>query len=709
MSAASTEHHRADAALIRDAHRWRTRVASNLVLRNASLSAADLNRALQRIVGRLVFWRICRERGCVKMNGDCGADVRSAAHPLMLDESIADGILGGGFSSASPNEIAGAGAGILGKIYEESMGVRTTAEKKSGGAFYTPKFIVDGIVGSTLGKVLEDKTIRQAWEIKCVDPACGSGAFLMGAYQFLLDWYLDRLIQDGVEHYSAGESAALCRSENGAWRLTMRARKRILTDHIYGVDIDAQAVETTKLSLLLTLLEEARGQSQDTVEWPDLSANIQCGNALIGPDIYDRHRTRMDAPARLRINAFDWNAEFGSIMTGGGFDVVLGNPPWISLSGKFGNGSCGRVEIDYLKAKYNGNRTMPNMYEYFIAQSLNLLKAGGRLGFIVPDRLGFNAQFIALRQRLLSKTTLCELIYKIPFRSVSADTLVLVLLNRTPPDDWHVRISEHGKAVSSRLQRALLDTSGKTLDYFENPAIMALAARLAEHPRVLPLGDVFETTSGFGGQSALIRDRRQTEAEIPCLKGESIGRYEIKKQYWFDFRRENITGRTTDAAKLGARPKILLRKTGDTIVATYDASGIFPEQSLYFLFSGKSRMDGKYVLGLLNSTLMLTFYQAKLLTNKNSMAHVKKVDLDRIPIRAIDFNDPAERLLHDKMTELVERMLLLGASSGEATSPHERARIQREFAATDAAIDSVVYELYGLTCDEIELVKATRK
>src|SRR5690606_5422335 len=123
--------------------------------------------------------------------------------------------------------------------------------------------------------------------------ACGSGSFLLGAYQFLLDWYRDRYVEDGPKKHATGKQPRLYHHPSGEWRLTTSERKRILLSHIYGVDIDAQAVEVTKLSLLLKMLE---GESKEVIDaqlqlvseraLPDLDENIKCGNSLIGPDFY---------------------------------------------------------------------------------------------------------------------------------------------------------------------------------------------------------------------------------------------------------------------------------------------------------------------------------------------------------------------------------------------------------------------------------------
>jgi hypothetical protein len=566
---------------------------------------------------------------------------------------------------------------------------------------------------------LENKTPKQAAKLRVLDPACGSGSFLIAAYQYLLNWHRDWYVADDPKKWATGRNPALYRGMGGEWKLTTGERRRILLQNIFGVDIDAQAVEVTKLSLLLKVLE---GESEQTLATqlrfyheralPDLGRNIKCGNSLIGPDFYDQTELRFpDEEQRYRINVFDWDGKdgFPEITKAGGFDAVIGNPPWVSLTGRFRNEIYSEEEIRYLISRFEGNTYMPNMYEYFVAQGINLVSDDGWFSFIVPDRLGYNAQFTRLRRRILDETRIESLIYKAPFPKIVADTLIFVLQEGTAPKDWKVTISEFGKPPIYRQQHEILEHPTYAFEYFEDESLMHLVKAIASTASSTFLGHICDSTSGFGGKSALIHEAQQNQREIPTLKGDSIGRYELRKQYWFDFRKQNITGRTTDPAKPGATPKILLRKTGDRIVATMDDSGIFPEQSLYFLFNKRTDPDYKYLLGVLNSRLLTAYYRAKAITNRRSIAQLKKVDLDQLPIRIIDFSNPAEKDRHDRMVSLVELMLELHNQLAVAKTDYAKTNLQRQIDATDAQIDKLVYELYSLTDEEIKIVEAASR
>ena len=632
---------------------------------------------------------------------------------------------------------------ILGSVYERFLGkvVRpqgrgiTIEEKpevrKAGGVYYTPRYIVDYIVEQTAGKLLDEIAAEKETEgvkafatrtekLRLLDPACGSGSFLIRAFERVCEHWQKRLTATLPPKAQKGERIVwekkhrpLCwvNAETNDVHLTVALKRQILTQNIYGVDLDAAAVEVTQLSLYLKMLEnenrttlqrqrELLPDEDDIALLPPLQDNIKCGNSLIASDF------SMMPEDLVRVHAFDWPVQFQSIMKAGGFDAVIGNPPWVSLTGKFGNEICSSDEISYLTNRYKANTYMPNLYEYFVWQGFNLTKSNGRFSFIVPDRLGFNAQFVDLRKCFLTEASITKLHYKLPFPDITADTLVFSL-QRTPPNKaTEVEIVEYGKTPMRRKQSELLASNGHAFEYFENVGIMSLVGKLGANPSAKPLGEMFETTSGFGGKSELITESQTNLRQTRTMKGDSIAKYDIRKKYWFEFAPKNITGRTTDKTKLGARPKILLRKTGNSIIATYDDSGIFPEQSLYFLFNKKTDADFKFTLGLLNSRLMDVFFKAKCLTNKDSIAQVKKVDLDTLPIIGINLKNRADKSRHDKLVLLVDKMLGLMPKLRAATAESEKAVLQNAVTATDQQIDQLVYELYGLTADETKLVES---
>ena len=744
---------RVDDAFLADIEAWRTLLARNIALRNQHVvNERQLNYAVQMTIDRIIFLRICEDRGIEPANQLLEISKSKGIYPQMvqlyqradlkynsglfhfksekgesnhadkftpsleIDDRVLKEIIKSLYYPC-PYIFKEIPVEILGQVYEQFLGkvIRLTPGRqakveekpevrKAGGVYYTPSYIVAYIVANTLGKLVEDKTPEQVSQLRVVDPACGSGSFLLGAFQYLLDWHEVWYLANDPGKWAKGKQPALLPTEGGDWKLTTAEKKRILVNNIYGVDIDAQAVEVTKLSLLLKVLEEESGQLSLGLErvLPDLGDNIKCGNSLIGWDYFEGQLIP-DEKELERVNPFDWQRNFPQVFANGGFDAVIGNPPWISLSGKFGADIYPKNQINYLINKFNGNTYMPNMYEYFVSKGLNLINNSGFFGFIVPDRLGFNRQFINLRQRIINEVKIHNLLYKSPFPGITADTLIFIFQKSNNLDNHVVEIMEYKKDPIKQKQSEIQIHADYSFGYFESNDIQFLVNSINEKCKS-SLKDLCSSTSGFGGKSKLITNTRVSDKQIPTLKGESIRRYKLNNFLYFEFNKKNITGRTTDPIKLGANPKILIRKTGDHIVATYDTSGVFPEQSLYFLYNNKSSVSFFYILGVLNSKLLNTYFMAKSLTNKQSIAQVKKIDLDELPIFDIDFSNKKQVEQHDRMVTLVERMLEL--HKRDPQTPQEADRIQREIAATDGAIDKLVYELYGLTEEEIKIIEA---
>ena len=377
-----------DKAFLQEIERWRELLARNLALRNPGLTQRELNFAVQLTIDRIIFLRISEDRGIESyaqlqalLNGgrvyqrlfqifrqadnkynsglfhfspekDRAAGEDSLTPGLSVDDNVLKDVLKNLYYPDSPYEFSVLPSDILGQVYEQFLGkvIRLTEGhrakvedkpevRKAGGVYYTPTYIVNYIVESTVGKLLESKNPGprgSAARLKVLDPACGSGSFLLGAFQYLLDWYLAEYIKDDPGKWAKGKNPRLYKGRGDQWRLTTEERKRILLDNIFGVDIDPQAVEVTKLSLLLKVLEmeDANLQTRQLSllhkrVLPDLGNNIKCGNSLIGPDYYQGRQTELFGGEEIyRINAFDWQAEFKEIMEAGGFDAVIGNPPY---------------------------------------------------------------------------------------------------------------------------------------------------------------------------------------------------------------------------------------------------------------------------------------------------------------------------------------------------------------------------------------------
>jgi len=491
-----------DDAFLKEIETWRELLAKNIALRNLTLTQRELNTAVQKTIDRIIFLRICEDRGIEPYNalGDLqkgsgvynrlgylfqraddrynsglfhfrqeknrGEEPDSFTLGLTIDDKPLKEILKGLYYPVSPYEFSVLPADILGQVYEQFLGKvivlsnshKATVEekpevKKAGGVYYTPTYIVDYIVQNTVGKLLEGKTPNQVSAqgktppLRVLDPACGSGSFLIGAYQYLLDWHLGWYVANEPEKYAKGRSPRLYQGKAQDWRLTTDERKRILLTHIYGVDIDAQAVEVTKLSLLLKMLE---GENNDTLNaqtalfqtrvLPDLESNIKSGNSLIGSDFYDNVQMGMfDEAERYRINVFDWEDEFAQVFTDGGFDAVIGNPPYIRIQALK---EFAPKEVEFYKTKYQAaGKGNYDIYVVFVERSLQLLNQRGKLGFIVPYKF-FNAKYgEPVRQVITQGNHLAEVVHfgdEQVFKNATTYTCLL-FLESTARDEFIFR------------------------------------------------------------------------------------------------------------------------------------------------------------------------------------------------------------------------------------------------------------------------------
>ncbi len=359
-----------DAEFLKEIESWREALAKDIAMKNPRLTVPELNFTVQLTIDRIIFLRMCEDRGIEHygqiqnlLNGtntyrrlreifyhaddkynsglfDFKTD--RLTPELKLDDKPLKDIFKNLYYPESPYEFSVLGADILGHVYEQFLGkvIRLTEGhrakveekpevRKAGGVYYTPTYIVDYIVKNTVGKLCANVKPHKTdqFPFRILDPACGSGSFLLGAYQYLLDYHRDWYQKDGAQKHTK----EIYQGRGGQWYLTIQEKKRILLNNIYGVDIDPQAVEVTKLSLLLKVME---GENQDTLErqmrlfkeraLPDLGSNIKCGNSLIGPDFYQgKQMNLLDNEEVYRINAFDWEKEFPEIMKRGGFDQPI--------------------------------------------------------------------------------------------------------------------------------------------------------------------------------------------------------------------------------------------------------------------------------------------------------------------------------------------------------------------------------------------------
>jgi type I restriction-modification system DNA methylase subunit len=458
-----------DDAFLTELDEHRDTLARTFKARNQQLDGETLTEITQRTLDRLVFMRFLEDKlihpdRLVANFGDKGTawqDFIAASRKLdgiyngivfkkhdILD-SPAFNIDDNAFSDIceelahinSPYDFNLIPIHILGSIYERFLGnvievtekrakvVQKPEVRKAGGVNYTPAYVSRYIVENTVGRLIKGKTPEQIALMRFIDIACGSGSFLIALYDLLLryirDWYNahpDRAKKDGC----------VLRSD-GAWHLSLKQRREILLHNIYGVDIDHQAVEVCQLSLYLKLLEEETvGTAHDfQLEFhetllPSLNKNIVCGNSLIGTDILTGQLFASDDERRL--NPMDFEQRFPEIMKAGGFDGMVGNPPYVDVKG------LPPLQVRYIFEHFDCANNRINLFAAFIERGLKLCKkTGSRFSFIVPTALLTQDSYKALR-KVIVQTRHVVTVARLPNESfgraageVKVDTMILVI------------------------------------------------------------------------------------------------------------------------------------------------------------------------------------------------------------------------------------------------------------------------------------------
>jgi len=758
-----------DSAFLAEIESWREMLARNIALRN-TLSVRELNDAVQRTIDRIIFLRIAEDRGIEEygsLRGLCNgnnayarlrelfykADDRynsglfhfrhekNEAEPpdnlttsLTIDDKPLKDILKRLYYPDSPYEFSVLPADILGQVYEQFLGkvIRLTSDhratvedkpevKKAGGVFYTPTYIVEYIVQNTVGKLLEGKTPRTAEKLRILDPACGSGSFLLGAYQHLLDWHVKWYAENDPEKYARAKKPVLFKGQGGAWHLTTAERKRILLNNIYGVDIDFQACEVTKLSLLLKVLE---GETGETLNYqfklfheralPNLGGNIKCGNSLIGPDFYEGKQTSLlDTEEMQRVNAFDWQAEFPDIFKAGGFDAVIGNPPYIHQREEI----ISRTEIEYFKSKYIFSTFRQNTFALFIEKAFMALRQCGMFSFIVPNYFLSTDNDAALR-KFLFENNKAKIILNVKDVFISATVFCAILVNEkggiSNNIDFYERTTDKptliGNISGPKCFKPSRDNGYKLLFKASDKTHSELGLYFQTFMGIVP----YRKGYGEPAQTEKIISEKvynliepQASNDYPYYTAADCGFFYLKDNIRYIRYGRNLAESRDLSVFSGWRIvvqriialKPVRLKTNifyDIAICNSDLITIKPKEPInekyIFMLAGilSSKYFG-YLLADCNINLKRTVYPK-----------INMKTLLSMPIPRLDEVNEDEC---KKMNFLVESMITVQKQRAEAKTGHEQTLLQRRIDATDKQIDKLVYELYGLTEDEIKIVE----
>lgn len=519
---------------------WRSILAIDIHRSRPDLTPTELTYVVQLLISRIVFLRICEDRDI-----EVYESLRNLATPgtyaafyavletadrfynsglfrLLADDPLAiqvsddvmSSVLSELYYPQSPYTFAVVEPEVLGEVYEQFLGEEIVIDgdqveivykreiRESGGVVPTPRYIVDAIVDRAVAPRIAGQSPAGLADFTVADLCCGSGIFLLSAYDLLLDHYLAWYV---ANDRPAHVGRTIYEVAGGHWRLTFAERRRVLLTHIRGVDIDANAVEIARLSLLLKLIEnETRADLDDYVQrmfspaLPSLDGIVRSGNSLVSFEEWDAFRP--DGALPTTLNPFSWPTEFPADLERGGFDVIVGNPPYtrIQMMQRYFP-----EEVDFYQSALSpyksGERNNFDKYALFIERSLQLQKPNGRLGLIVPHKFMATVAGRALRNVFSADRLLQEVVHfgaQQVFGDLANYTCILVA-DRAGHDDVTLeRVTDLDRWRYGRAgELTTVPAATLTAEPWEmaEPAAMAVFQRIrAAHPdRIGTEADIF--------------------------------------------------------------------------------------------------------------------------------------------------------------------------------------------------------------------------
>jgi len=549
---------------------------------------------------------------------------------------------------------------------------------------------------------------------------------LVGAYQYLLNYHLDYYTHEKNVN-SAKKKSKIYETAFQSYKLTIEEKQRILTSSIFGVDIDSQAVEVTKLSLYLKLLEneskEAEGwlfKYSDNRLLPSLENNIKCGNSLIGTDFYTQGNLDFSGDDRIKINPFNWEGEFAEIFKAGGFDVVIGNPPWVfTRDVEFGTAVKDYYKNHYLNNIAKSSRSRENqtgkvnLYGIFLAQGVNLLSENGLLSYIIPNTVLRTTVYESLRKYLLEKMNFKKIVDLKDgvFKGVTASTIILVIELSKNKKEMEIIDNPKGAieitSKSSKIEQSVfLNNPSYSFNIFVEQNEGHLFSKMKNIS--LDMENEISVSNGIAtfANKQGISEINKNKTYKKLLMGKDI------KKYFHEWHGKYIEyipqklQRARDENIFLAKEKLIMQRIGGILVTSYDNEQYYTFNSVNNILSkANSNYSLKFIMALFNSKLF-NFYYVKNFTNNSSLTvNISKTYIDKLPLVIINFDDINSVKKHDNLVSLADKMIELKQKEAAELNQQLKTMITRQIEGIDKAIDAAVYGLYGLSEDEIKVVE----
>jgi len=739
-----------DKAILDDLNEWREALAKDIFRNNGKMfstgqlekDAEYLKEITQKILDRIIFMRSCEDRHLVHQRTlqelfeerDASSGINAMLFlkeefkqynivfdsdlfrpqewedGLVIDFKLMQNII---LETYNPYQFDVIPLEVLGNIYEQYLGytIRLTEHqiryelkpdvRKAGGVYYTPEYIVDYIVKNTVGKLLKELSPVKVKKIRILDPACGSGSFLIRAYEEMLSWYRSQKKQKSTFR-ERGEELDLRHTESEA-RLSIHEKSQILRQHIFGVDIDEQAVEVTKLSLMLKMLEGEYGFIPGQALLPLLDQNIRCGNSLISSEVLELKKFFGDE--WYKVKPFNWHREFKEIMEKeGGFDAVIGNPPYgatFSVPSK-----------KYLQNRFVTSQKNNNSYVMFLSLASLLIKNKGVFGFITPTTFLTGDNFSKIRENLLTQNIyqVVKLPYDV-FQDAYIDTCIC-LVRKEPFRNkvFITNIAPKVKLSSSEEIATYLEEIEKASwrqnenhNFALNRGLILIKNKFS-NKKMFRLEDVCKVDRGTLPPKKTCSEKTDGEEIFYWFDGQ-VFRYVFQKEFSRKVKCNDLAEFKNKAMFKGDR--ILLRQLISRqfrVNATIVNEPFAFKKNLYCIYN--SSINLKYILAIINSRLF-SFYIYNSISGmqKDDFPSLSLADARGLPIRKIEPKNTNDKKIHDDIIALVDIMLELNKKLQTAKGS-EKEQIQRQIEKTDKEIDDVVYKLYGITEEERKIIES---
>lgn len=668
--------------------KWREAIATHLRSRHPHVELTQVNRAVRWIILHHLTRHLCQVRH-IPFRADLVLPIDPVLQGLVSDGEIGDDI---------PN--LPVSLETLGQVYEILI-----SQPKRNGVFYTPRVVVEDMVQQTVGARLSEHPNSS---IHILDPSCGGGIFLLVAYQFLLDWFLNFYLTASKTSPISPQDVLypIERSPHNSWRLTTDERQRILLDCLHGVDIDPDAVAVTRLGLWLIFLEDCPDWGDRPL--PDLTHTIQWGNTLLVAD--------SSPPGCPSDDSSLWNHAPTPTLLSQGFDIVIGNPPyldseWMTATLPHWRSYCTRC---YQTARGNWD-----LFCVFIERALQLCKPGGLSSFIVPNKLASAEYAGRVRSLLTQENRLLRLrdYSRVPVFAAAVYPLVYVVQTDCPDPAaqvWYEQMADLERLVDSypmpyrhylrspQSPWLLSRRSGKS-DLWKVLEQCDRLPRLGMVAQVLGAATVGEA---YSLQPLIQENNTPSHADWRLVNSGTLDRY---RMLWGEKRlrylgktylhptvpqlcQENLPVRRRQQAM---HPKLIVAGMSRQLECVADLTGaILAGKSTTIILTS---LDLRYLLGLLNSQFMTDYFITCFGGNRLQGGYLRigPPQLRQLPIRVPDLQNPADYLLYERMIDRVDRLLSVQAqtvySDGVSHAAEQSLAVEIE-----QAINDLVYQLYGL-------------